>query len=154
MAKQSTDELVKVLKDWQGLEEQTIGLSDELLKKTQNAFVKVTSEMIKRDSEKHKAMLQFALDTLTKESVSLAPDDLMPLADILDRHLQAEAKSMSLANSAVTKNHDMFTGYIINYLLSDEIKHHEMLTRLDQIKGRVYPYGSSKKERMGDYKND
>lgn len=154
MSKHPTDELVKVLKDWQGLEEQTIGLSDELMRKTENAFVKVTSEMIKRDSEKHKAMLQFALDTLTKESIRLTPEDLMPLADVLDRHLKAESKSMSLANSAATQNHDMFTGYIINYLLADEIKHHEMLTRLDQIKGKLYPYGSSKQERIGDYRND
>lgn len=149
MAKHTaTDELVKILKEWQGLEDQTINLSRELMRKSENAFIKITTEMIKRDSEKHKAMLQFILDHLTKESVRLTPQDLMPLSDILEKHLQTEAKSMSLANSAITKNKDIFTWYIISYLMADEIKHHEMLTRLDHMKGAVYEYGQSKEERV------
>jgi hypothetical protein len=148
MVQHATDELVKILKEWQGLEDQTISLSNELMRKSDNAFVRVTTEMIKRDSEKHKAMLQFALDSLTKESVRLTPQDLIPLSEILDRHIQAEAKSMGLANSALMKNKDVFTGYILSYLMADEIKHHEMLTRLEHMKGEVYEYGQSKTERI------
>jgi chaperonin cofactor prefoldin len=144
----TTNELVKILKEWQTLEDQTIKLSGELMAKSGNAFIRVTTEMIRKDSEKHKAMLQFALDHLTKESVSLTPQDLMPLSEILDKHLQAEAKSMGLANSAVTKNKDVFTGYILSYLLADEAKHHEMLSRLDHMKGAVYQYGQSREERV------
>ena len=107
----TTSELVKILKDWQSLEDQTIKLSGELMAKSGNAFIKVTTEMIKKDSEKHKVMLQFAIDHLTKESVRLTPQDLFPLSDVLDKHLRAEAKSLSIANSAVTKNKDVFTGY-------------------------------------------
>ena len=144
----TTNELVKILKEWQSLENQTINLSSELMEKSGNAFIRVTTEMIKKDSEKHKAMLQFALDHLTKESVSLTPQDLIPLSEILDKHLQAEAKSMGFANSAITKNKDVFTGYILSYLLADEAKHHEMLSRLDHMKGEVYQYGQSKEERV------
>ena len=115
----TTSELVKILKDWQSLEDQTIKLSGELMAKSGNAFIKVTTEMIKKDSEKHKAMLQFALDHLTKESVRLTPEDLMPLSDILDKHLRAETKALGIANSAITKNKDVFTGYILSYLLAD-----------------------------------
>lgn len=143
----NSNELVKILKEWLALEDQTISIADEFMKKTQNAFIKVTTEMIKRDSEKHKAMLQFAIDGLTKESVNLAPQDLIPLADILDRHLQAEAKSMGLANTALSKNKDKLTGYIISLLLADEVKHHDMLSRLDHIKGMVYQYGQSRDDR-------
>jgi len=144
----TTSELVKILKEWQSLENQTINLSSELMEKSGNAFIRVTTEMIKKDSEKHKAMLQFALDHLTKESVRLTPKDLIPLSEILDKHLQAEAKSMGLANNAITKNKDVFTGYILSYLLADEAKHHEMLSRLDHMKGEVYQYGQSKEERV------
>jgi hypothetical protein len=143
-----TNNLVEILREWQTLEDQTINLSNELMKKSDNAFVKVTTEMIRRDSEKHKAMLQFLLDHLTKASASLTPQDLMPLSDIMDKHIQAEAKSMALANSALTKNKDVFAGYILSYLMGDEIKHHEMLTRLDHMKGAVYEYGQSRDERV------
>ncbi len=143
-----TSELVKILKEWQTLEDQTIRLSEELMGKSRNAFIRVTTEMIKKDSEKHKAMLQFVLDHLTKESVRLTPEDLMPLSEILDKHLQAEAKSMGLANRAITKNKDVFTGYILSYLLADEAKHHEMLSRIDHMKGAVYQYGQGRNERV------
>jgi hypothetical protein len=143
-----TNDLVEILREWLTLEDQTINLSNESMKKSDNAFVKVTTEMIRRDSEKHKAMLQFLLDHLTKAAASLTPQDLMPLSDIMDKHIQAEAKSMALANSALTKNKDVFAGYILSYLMGDEIKHHEMLTRLDHMKGAVYEYGQSRDERV------
>jgi hypothetical protein len=135
------EELAKILKDWQNLEDDTISFSEDLMKKSNNDFVKVIMEMIKRDSEKHKAMQQFVIDHLTKRAIEIAPQDLVPLGDVLDRHLQAEAKSMGLANAAITKSKDFFANFIINYLMADEIKHHEMLTKLEQIKGQVYPYG-------------
>jgi hypothetical protein len=135
------EELAKILRDWQNLEDDTISFAEDLMRKSNNDFVKVIMEMIKRDSEKHKAMQQFAIDHLTKRAIEIAPQDLVPLGDVLDRHLQAEAKSMGLANAAITKSKDFFANFIINYLMADEIKHHEMLTKLEQIKGQVYPYG-------------
>jgi hypothetical protein len=135
------EELAKILKDWQNLEEETASLSESLMKKSNNDFVKVIMEMIKRDSEKHKAMQQFVIDHLTKRAIEIAPQDLVPLGDVLDRHLKAEAKSMGLANLAITKSKDFFANFIVSYLMADEIKHHEMLTKLEQIKGQVYPYG-------------
>jgi hypothetical protein len=143
------EETTKILKEWHSLEDETIRLANDLHSKSDNAFIKVNMEMIKRDSEKHKSMLQYAIDTLTKESGHLAPQDLIPLADVLDKHLKAEAKSMGLANSAMTKNKDMFVGFIISYLLADEVKHHEMLARLEQMKEKVYPYGATREERLG-----
>jgi hypothetical protein len=143
-----TEDLTKTLKEWKSLEDETIRLADKLQSKSDNTFIKVNMEMIRRDSEKHKAMLQYAIDSLTKESGHLAPQDLIPLSEVLEKHLQAEAKSMGLANTALTKNRDMFVGFIISYLLADEVKHHEMLTRLEQMKGKVYPYGATREERI------
>lgn len=135
------EELAKTLKDWQGLEDQTMKFADDLMKKSDNPFVKTVMEMIKRDSEKHKAMQQYAIDHLTKEATHLTPQELAPLSDVLDKHIEAEAKSMGLAFSALNKSKDFFTNFIICALISDEVKHHEMLTKLDHIKGAVYPYG-------------
>ena len=136
-----TEELAKMLKEWQDLEAETIKLADDAEKKSDNSFVRVIMEMIKRDSEKHKVMQQFAIDHLTKEAFHLTPQELIPLGEVLEKHVQAEAKSMGVANAAVTKSKDYFTNFIVSYLMADEIKHHEMLTKLDQIKGYVHPAG-------------
>ncbi len=139
-----TEEMVKIFKEWLSLEDETIKIANDLHSKSDNPFIKVNMEMIRRDSEKHKAMLQYAIDAMTKEAGHLAPQDLIPLGEVLDKHLKAEARSMGLANTALTKNKDMFVGFIVNYLLADEVKHHEMLTRLEQMKGKVYPYGMTR----------
>src|SRR4030043_282244 len=77
---------------------------------------------------------------LEDETISFA-EDLIPLGDVLEKHLHAEAKSMGLANVAIIKSKDFFTNFIVSYLMADEIKHHEMLTKLDQVKGYVHPAG-------------
>jgi hypothetical protein len=134
-------DLAKVLQEWQGLENETISLAEKLSSKSDNDFVRMIMHMIKRDSEKHKVMQQFAIDHLTKEAFRLTPEDLIPLGELLEKHVKAEAKSMLLANNAITKSKDFFSNFIVSYLMADEIKHHEMLTKLEQIKGKVYPYG-------------
>src|SRR4030043_2441951 len=121
------EELAKILKEWYALEDQTIKFAEDLMSKSNNSFVKVIMEMIKRDSEKHKIMQQFAIDHLTKEAFHLTPQELIPLSEVLEKHIQAEAKSMGLANSAITMSRDYFTNFIVSYLMADEIKHHEML---------------------------
>jgi len=138
--KKSNEELLKILKNWQGLENQTIAFAKDLSKKSKNTFVKMTMEMIKNDSEKHKVMLQAAIDNETKEAMHISPDELFDIANALDKHLDAETKSLRAAGAALLCSKDFFTRYIISYLMNDEIKHHEMLSRLDAIKSRYVPY--------------
>jgi len=133
--------VVKNFKEWQELENETFSLSEDLQKKSDNSFVKLVMEIIKRDSEKHKIMQQFVIDSFTKEAIHLSPQELIPLAEVLDKHIKAEAKSMGLANACIAGTKNFFAGFISSMLIADEVKHHEMLTMLDQIKGQVYPYG-------------
>lgn len=50
------------------LEDETIKQADATLRKTKNKLVKMTMEMIKNDSQKHKAMQKLLIDSLTKEA--------------------------------------------------------------------------------------
>lgn len=127
-------QFLKVIKDWQKLEDATIKFSEDLLKKTNNRLIKMTMEMIKHDSQKHKAMQQMLIDSLTKEPFILSPDDLASLSDGLNKHLAAEARSLELADKAL-KNSELFvTRYILSYLLADEQKHHKLLSNLNELK--------------------
>jgi hypothetical protein len=150
MAKVATqikeEKLVNLMNEWLNLEDQTISLSENLMKKSSNPFVKVIMEIIKHDSQKHKIMQRFVIDALTREAVHLTPQELIPIADVLEKHIQAEAKSMGLANACATESRNYFVDFIVNSLTDDEIKHHNMLKTLDHIKSAVYPYGSVRPE--------
>ncbi len=68
------EEFLGLLTDWQILEDKTIASAGEALNETSNPIVRMTMELIKHDSEKHKIILQMIRDTITKESMHLSPD--------------------------------------------------------------------------------
>ncbi len=131
---EKSEDFLNLIKEWQNLEEKTIAHAEEMISKTNNSLIKTTMQMIKDDSEKHKAMQQMIIDNLTKESLRLTPDDLIPLSDILNKHLEAEAKSVDIAETALKNSKLFVTRYILSYLLADEAKHHALLTKLDEVK--------------------
>lgn len=149
MAQHSYDKLVQHFKEWQNLENDTRSLAEDLQRKSSNPFIQMIMEVIKRDSEKHKVMQQFVIDALTKEAVHLSPEEIMPLSEVLEKHIKAEARSMALANAcAVEESKNFFVDYVVEALMEDEAKHHSMLRTLDHIKGAVYQYGQAKETRI------
>ena len=125
---------LKVIREWQKLEDETIKHADNMMKKSKNRLVKLTMEMIKHDSQKHKAMQQMLIDSITKEPFILSPDDLRSLSDGLNKHLAAEAKSLELADEALNNCELFVTRYILSYLIADEQKHHSLLGKLNELK--------------------
>jgi rubrerythrin len=127
-------EFLNVIKEWQTLEDETIRYSEELMKKTNNKLIKMTMEMIKHDSQKHKEMQQMLIDSVTKEPFVLSPDDLNILGNGLNKHLAAEAKSLQLADEALENSELFVTRYVLSYLIADEHKHHSLLSKLEELK--------------------
>ena len=131
-AMESSEEFLNIVKEWQALEDKTIQSADELIRKAKNPLIEMTMEMIKRDSGKHKIMLQMIIDNLTREAVHLSPDELAPVSELLTRHMEIEAKSIALANDALKKSELAVTRLILSALLKDETKHHSQLHELNE----------------------
>ncbi|MEJ2695186.1 MAG: hypothetical protein P8013_00910 [Candidatus Sulfobium sp.] len=131
---ENSKEFLKVMKEWQRLEDDTIRFSDEMLKKTRNKLIKLTMEMIKHDSQKHKAMQQMLIDSIEKEPFILSPDELNALGNGLNKHLAAEARSLELADEALLNSEMFVTRYVLSYLIADEQKHHNLLGKLNELK--------------------
>jgi hypothetical protein len=125
---------LKTIRDWQKLEDDTIRYADTLMKKSKNRLVKMTMEMIKHDSQKHKMMQQMLIDSVTKEPFILAPEELGAISEGLNKHLAAEAKSLELADEALNNCELFVTQYILSYLIADEQKHHSLLAKLNELK--------------------
>jgi len=134
---EASDKFLKIIRDWQALEEDTIKFSDDTMKKSKNPLVRMTMQVIKSDSQKHKAMQQMILDSLTKEAVHLTPDELSAISDNLNKHIAAEEKSLELADKAL-KNSELFiTRYLLSMLIADETKHHKRLGDLNELKRKT-----------------
>lgn len=131
---ENSEEFLSIIREWQALEEKTIQSAEELMSKTNNPIVKMTMEMIKHDSEKHKVMQQMIINNITKEAIHLSPDELAPLSDMLNKHMEAEAKSLSLADAALEKSELFIIRYILSYLIADETKHHNLINKLNELK--------------------
>lgn len=131
---ENSKEFLKVMKEWQKLEDDTIRFSEEMMKKSRNKLIKLTMEMIKNDSQKHKAMQQMLIDSIEKEPFILSPDELNALGNGLNKHLAAEAKSLELADEALLNAEMFVTRYVLSYLIADEQKHHNLLGKLNELK--------------------
>ncbi len=137
---EDSKELLRVIRNWQAIEDKTIASARELMDKTDNPIIKMAMEMASHDSEKHKVMQQMIIDNVTKEAVHLSPDELAQLAGLLNEHMEMEARSMALANEALEKSELFMTRYILSYLIADEEKHHDMMNKLlDDLKAASVP---------------
>lgn len=128
---------LKIIEDWQALEDDTIRFSDDMLKKSKNPLVRMTMEMIKSDSRKHKAMQQMLIDSITKEAVHLSPEELVTISDSLNKHIAAEQKSLELADEALKHSELFITRFILQMLIADETKHHKVLGDLNELKRKT-----------------
>lgn len=136
---ENSKEFLKLMQEWQALEDTTIASASAMLKKTRNPIVKMTMELIKKDSEKHKIVQQMIIDSITKEAIHLDPEELNAVSDMLNKHMEAEAESLCLADEAF-KNSELFTTrYLLSYLIADESKHHGLMHQLNDLKRAAIP---------------
>ena len=133
-------EFIDDIKKWQKLEDVTIKSSEEIMKKTDNQLIQVLMGAIKRDSEKHKEILQLIHDVIAK-SYTLRPDELAEMSHLLEKHLAIEKESIEVAEKAYHNSRLFVLRHLITYILEDERKHHKIISQLDDFKRHLYPYG-------------
>ncbi len=131
---ENSEEFLSLMKEWQTLEDKTITSANDLMKKTANPLIKMTMELIKHDSEKHKLVQQMIIDSIKKQAISISPDELIALSDMLNKHMEIEAKSMTQADKAFQKSELFMTRYLLSYLIADETKHHGLMNQLNDLK--------------------
>lgn len=131
---ENSKDFLKLIRKWQTLEDKTIASAEALGKKTKNPLVKMTMELIGHDSEKHKLVQQMIIDNLTKEAVHIDPEELVAVSDMLNKHMEAEADSLCLADAALEKSELFFTRFLLSYLIADETKHHGLVSQLNDLK--------------------
>jgi rubrerythrin len=128
------DEMVDVLRQWQGLERQAMNDTAEIMEKTTSPLIRVLMEIIRHDSLMHHRVQQFLIDSVTRDSVTVTREDIAEVWDKLEAHDKKERKTIQMAEElrkkAWTPDHKL----LLDYLLKDEGKHDSLLQQLDGFK--------------------
>ena len=142
--KELQDKLVSSMSRWQEIENAAVSATEEIIGKTDHPLIRTVMEIIQTDSKRHFQVQQMIIDTLEKENVTISPDDLVEVWDLIENHIEIERKTVEFATEAL----DALKGtkmvviqYLLDYLLADENKHNELLDNLEGIKKAMYPYG-------------
>jgi hypothetical protein len=142
--KELQQQIAENMKVWQKIENASVAGTGKVLEKTDNPVVRLVMEIIQRDSMIHHRVQGMVADSLTKTAVSLTPDELIAVWDMIEEHINLEKKTLEMASQALDglKGKKMVVQeYLLNYLMEDEAKHNKLLDSLEMIKKGMYPYG-------------
>jgi len=142
--KELQEKLVTAMTRWQEIEDAAVATTDHIIDKTSHPLIRTVMEIIQTDSKRHHQVQQMIIDILERESVSISPEDLVEVWDLIENHINIERQTVEFATAAlesVKGTKMVVVQYLIEYLLTDENKHNELLDNLEGIKKAMYPYG-------------
>lgn len=129
-----TENMVAVLREWQGIERQAGYDTSEIIENAKNPLVRLIMEIIRHDSAMHHRVQQFLIDSLTVEAPTVAREDLAEIWDRIERHDRAEKRTIELAKDLFENAWTPIQKQLLDYLLKDEAKHDALLMHLNELK--------------------
>ncbi len=141
--KELQQEVIDNMRRWMKIENASVASTGNVIEKTNNPIVRIVMEIIQRDSQMHYRVQELIADSLESKTVTLSPEELADVWDMIEKHIELEKKTVELAEKslAALKGKRMIVQeYLLNYLLKDEQKHNEILDELEPIKNKMYPY--------------
>ena len=128
------EEMLDVLRHWQGLERQAMNDTAEIMEKTSSPLIRILMEIIRHDSLMHHRVQQFLIDGLAKEAVTVTREDLAAVWDSLQAHDRAERETIQMAEQLRKKAWTPEQKMMLDYLLKEESKHDGLISQLDDFK--------------------
>ncbi|HHI02437.1 MAG: hypothetical protein DRP51_02635 [Candidatus Zixiibacteriota bacterium] len=142
--KETQEKIIDNMRRWQKIENASVASTGDVINKTDNPVIRLVMEIIQRDSQMHYRIQDIIADSLESGTISLSPDELGDVWDMIEKHIKLEEKTIELANEAkkaLEGKKMVVQEYLIDYLLIDEEKHNKILETLETIKKGMYPYG-------------
>ena len=138
--KERTDRLIKILRSWQALEEESIKNTQEIITKTKSPIIAMFMTIINQDSAMHRKLQELVIESLTESAISITPEDIAEMSEALEKHDKIEHETIKKAEEALQYCPHWVQREILEYLIEDEQKHEKMLRRLNAFKRKLYPY--------------
>ena len=112
------EKMVKVLRQWQGIERQAMTDMAEIMEETKNPLIRLIMEIIRHDSLMHHRVQQ----------------DVAEIWEKIQAHDEVEKKTIRLAQELRDEAWSPVHKQLLDYLLADESKHDRLLEQLEQVK--------------------
>jgi len=142
--KEVQQDLISNMENWRKIENASIASTRRVMEKTENPIVRLVMEIIQRDSQMHYRVQEWIAQSL-QTTVSLTPEELADVWELIEDHIKIEEKTKELAHESLEATSGskgmLVQSYLLEYLLEDEEKHNLLLDRLADIQKGMYPYG-------------
>jgi hypothetical protein len=135
-----TAKTVAILRRWQDDENATIAQMTAIIGKSKNPFVKLLMEIVRNDSIMHHRVQQFMIDTLTEKTVTLTPEELGEIWELVEKHIAMERSTIGYGEELSKLCTLLVQKHLLAYLLTDEAKHDKLLSQLEDFKRKLHPY--------------
>ena len=129
----SKDDLVKFLKDQIKVENKIVDSLNKSLPEIGNQTVKGVLKGVSLDSVKHAEMYASAVSLLTSVGKALTQENLDMQKDLVEKHIQMEAELIEKIGKMLPSVKDKKVRLLLNAILSDEKRHHELLKKVLEI---------------------
>jgi hypothetical protein len=128
------DQMVKVLREWQGIERQAMSFTAEISENTESTLIRIIMDIIRHDSHMHHRVQQYLIDTVTKQSPTVTREDVVAIWDSIEEHDALEKKTIALAEQLKKDAWTPVHKLLLEYLLRSESLHDSLLEQLGEFK--------------------
>jgi hypothetical protein len=137
---ENREQFLADLYEWLSAESDTVMRCSEVQRETNNSLVRLVAEIIQGNSRTHIRILNLIHECLTKKAISLTPDELGQIWDLVVDHLELERKSVDMAERAVRISRIFVIKQLLTYMVEDKSRDLKLLNQLENFKRSLYPY--------------
>ena len=127
------NELTKFLREQITIENTIVDSLNNSLGEISNQAVKGVLKGISLDSVKHAEMYTAAVKLLTDVTPPLTQENLDKQIELVKEHIQLEAELIQKIGKTLPNVENNKVGLLLNAILTDEKRHHALLTEVLQI---------------------
>jgi hypothetical protein len=142
--KKAQEEILANMRKWQKIENAAVSITGRVIEKTENPIIRLVMEIIQRDSQMHHRVQEFIADSLESKAITLTPEEVAAVWEIIEEHIRIEKETIELARKSLEATGRskglLVQRYLLEYLLKDEEKHDAVLANLVAVKKDMYPY--------------
>jgi rubrerythrin len=126
-------DLLEFLKNQITVEKEIVASLEKPLSSMNNPAVKGVLKGVSLDSIKHAELYMAAVTLLTSSSTALRQEHLDEHKALVEKHIEIESKLIVKLEAMIPKIEDKKVVFLLNSILMDEKRHHEMLKMVLEI---------------------
>lgn len=141
--REQRQKIVSTVKDCESLEQKSAQSIRQVKAKCGNPLVYLVLDIIENDARQHQRLLEFIVNSLEREPLTLSPDEVGGIMELIRDHTQLKAQMIQKMEKLLETTKDKslhIQEFLLKTLLADEKKHQGMLEGIAEVMQGLYPY--------------